>query len=304
MIKGLAITPPVVGRISIGKTTEKNGTRLPQKDDQFTITTQVQTREGWLNHPLDKQLREEAKSDKLRTIPVRLLFNDPDLNLRAEYTVFDRKSGRPLCMGDGQQSRRFTNTGFETMPCPSPSQCAYGKGGLCKPYGRLNVRIGDDDEMGTFIFRTTGFNSIRTLAARLRYFSALSGNVLACMPLALRLRGKSTTQSFRAPIYYADMTTRDGMSLSDAIKEAHELQAQRLEMGFDQHALDETARHGFANAVFEDDDDDVQDIMEEFYPKPEAVPKVSEPQTVIAKTGGLKGLVEKQVERIGGQASV
>ena len=29
MIKGLAITPPVLGRISIGKVVEKNGKRLP-----------------------------------------------------------------------------------------------------------------------------------------------------------------------------------------------------------------------------------------------------------------------------------
>ena len=29
MIKGLAITPPVIGRIAIGKVVEKNGKRLP-----------------------------------------------------------------------------------------------------------------------------------------------------------------------------------------------------------------------------------------------------------------------------------
>lgn len=32
MIKGLAITPPAIGRISIGKVVEKNGKRLPEKD--------------------------------------------------------------------------------------------------------------------------------------------------------------------------------------------------------------------------------------------------------------------------------
>ena len=35
MIKGLAITPPVLGRISIGKVVQKNGQRLPEKDDQY-----------------------------------------------------------------------------------------------------------------------------------------------------------------------------------------------------------------------------------------------------------------------------
>ncbi len=48
MLKGLAITPPVLGRISIGKVVEKNGKRLPEKDDQFTLTSQVQLRmAGW-----------------------------------------------------------------------------------------------------------------------------------------------------------------------------------------------------------------------------------------------------------------
>jgi hypothetical protein len=49
MLKGLALTPPVIGRISIGKIVEKNGKRLPEKDDEFTVTSQVQTKDGWVN---------------------------------------------------------------------------------------------------------------------------------------------------------------------------------------------------------------------------------------------------------------
>ena len=89
MLKGLAITPPVLGRISIGKVIEKNGKRLPEKDDQFTITTQLQGREGWLPHPFDEGIRKE-QGGKIRSIPVHLLFNAPELNLRADYTMFDR----------------------------------------------------------------------------------------------------------------------------------------------------------------------------------------------------------------------
>ena len=101
MLKGLAITPPVLGRISIGKVIEKNGKRLPEKDDQFTITSQVQGRDGWLLHPLNDELRK-APEEKLRSIPIRLLFNEPDLNFRAEYSLFDRTTGRPLCVGNGE----------------------------------------------------------------------------------------------------------------------------------------------------------------------------------------------------------
>lgn len=89
-------------------------------------------------------------------------------------------------------------------------------------------------EAGTFIFRTTWFNSIRTLAARLSYFHALSGNRLACLPLSLKLRAKTTTQSHRTPIYYADIVVRDGQSMEDALSIAKSIEARRTEAGYEQ----------------------------------------------------------------------
>lgn len=270
MIKGLAITPPVLGRITIGRVIEKDGKRLPEKDDQFTITSQIQTRDGWLAHPLDEELRARADSKKLRAIPVRMLFNDADLNLRAEYSLFDRNTGRPVCVGNGETCKRSTVAGMEQLPCPSPNACELGKNSGCKPYGRLNVRIGDDDELGTFIFRTTGYNSIRSLMARLRYFQAISGGLLSCLPLEMRLRGKSTTQSHRVPIYYADLTVRDGMTIEEAMQEAKTLNAKRVEAGLDQQALDDAARVGFENSAFEDDEEETPAILEELYPAEDA----------------------------------
>lgn len=268
MIKGLAITPPVLGRISIGRVVEKNGKRLPEKDDQFTITSQIQNKEGWVKHPLDEQLRSNAPNQKLRTIPVRMIFNDPDLNLRAEYTMFDRQTGRPVCVGDGQTCQRLTNQGVEQHPCPSPDLCPLAQGGHCKPYGRLHVNLDESDEFGTFIFRTTGFNSIRTLTARLRYYHASSNGLLSCLPLQLILRGKSTTQSYRQPVYYVDLTLRDGIDLQSAIHTAREIDQQSKQSGFNQEALDRTAQQGLANALFEINLEDGADIVEEFISTP------------------------------------
>lgn len=265
MIKGLAITPPVLGRISIGKVVEKNGRRLPEKDDQFTVTSQVQGKDGWVPHPFDEGLRKASGSGKIRSIPVRVLFNDPDLNLRAEYSMFDRTTGRPLCVGNGEVCRRYTASGVQSLPCPSPDGCELAKGGLCKPYGRLNVKIGDEDELGTFIFRTTGFNSIRSLAARLSYYKAVSGNLLACLPLELRLRGKSTTMSHRTPVYYVDLTVREGLTLEEGIVEARSNDERRRAVGYDQTALDESAMHGFANGAFEESGEEIPEIVEEFF---------------------------------------
>lgn len=264
MIKGLCITPPVLGRISIGKVVEKNGRHLPEKDDQFTITSQIQASGGWATHPLDAVYRGASPGSKLRTIPVMVMFNDPDLNLRASYCFFDRNSSRPLCSGNGVQCRRLTAEGIADCPCPGPDGCEFSQG-KCKPYGRLNVQIDAADELGTFIFRTTGYNSIRTLVARLQYYQAVSGGLLACLPLALRLRGKSTMQSHRTAIYYVDLTIREGMTLEGAIRQAQETHSNRSAFGFDQQALDAAARAGLANGEFEESIEEAHLVTEEFY---------------------------------------
>ncbi|MBZ0086876.1 MAG: hydrolase or metal-binding protein [Thermomonas sp.] len=289
MLKGLAITPPVVGRISIGRVVERNGKRLPEKDDQFTLTSQVQNREGWVLHPLDETLRKDA-GGKLRAIPVRLLFNDPALNLRADYSLFDRTTGRPICVGNGESCRRMTQSGVESLPCPGPQECAFSNG-ECKAYARLNVLIGDgeEDALGSFVLRTTSFNTIRTLAARMAYYSALSGGLLASLPLELKLRGKSTTMSYRAPIYYVDLVLRTGFTLESAIAEARERAERRSEAGIDLVAMEAAARHGFANGAFEDLEEDVPAVVEEFFPEATVTPGP------MAVPSDLKGKLEAKV---------
>lgn len=306
MLKGLAITPPVIGRISIGRVVEKNGKRLPEKDDEFSLTSQVQGHEGWVRHPLDAVLRKDAGA-KLRAIPVQLVFGSPELNLRANYTLFDRNTGRPWCVGDGERCKRATEDGIESLPCPTPSACPLGQEGRCKPYGRLHVRVvapqaeaGEDDGLGTFVFRTTGFNSIRTLAARLAYFKAVSGGMLASLPVSLRLRGKSTTQSHRTPIYYVDLTTPTGISLEQAIAQATENDDRRKQLGFDQWALDEAAREGYAAGAFEESEEEGLDVVDEFYPD-NATASISKDDRHASVTG-IQAKLERRVQRVRGEA--
>lgn len=297
MLRGLAITPPVIGRISIGRVVERNGKRLPEKDDQFTLTSQVQNRDGWVLHPVDEQLRRAAEGQKLRSIPVRLLFNDPALNLRADYSLFDRNSGRPRCVGNGETCRRMEQDGVVQHPCPGPDTCPFAMGD-CKAYARLNVVVGDgeDDALGTFVLRTTSFNTIRTIAARLQYFSAVSGGRLACMPLELKLRGKSTAMSHRSAIFYVDLVVRTGLTLEQAIAEAIQKDEARRAIGVDQEALDEAARRGFANGAFEDLAEDVPAVVEEFFPQ-DVLPVVADGAREVSATD-LRGKLESKVTRL------
>ena len=86
------------------------------------------------------------------------------------------------------------------------------------------------------------------------------------MPLELKLRGKSTTQSHRTPIYYVDLVIKEGLSLQEAVAEAREKARQVKEEGFEQAALDAAAAKGFGNALFEYDEDEMSQVVEEFYP--------------------------------------
>ena len=122
---------------------------------------------------------------------------------------------------------------------------------------------------GAFIFRTTGYNSIRTLSARLQYFQALSGDRLACLPLELRLTGQVNAAESRD----ADLLRRPHRSCHrDAgrgLADARNLDAQRQAAGFDQVALDVAARAGFANGAFEDAEEEGEALVEEFFPEAE-----------------------------------
>jgi len=95
---------------------------------------------------------------------------------------------------------------------------------------------------------------------------AVSGSLLAYMPLELKLRGKSATQSHRTPIYYVDLVIKEGVPLQEAVAQAREKARQMKEEGVDQAALDAAAAKGFGNALFEYDEDEVIQVVDEFYP--------------------------------------
>jgi hypothetical protein len=300
MIKGLAITPPVIGRISIGKIVEKNGKRLPEKDDSFTLTTQVQNKDGWMLHPLHQKLLEGTANAKIRAIPVRLLFNSSDLNLRAEYSLFDRTTGRPMCVGNGETAKGVTVDGIKEFACPSPDGCEPGRKGGCKPFGRLNVQVdGQNDDLGSFIFRTTGFNSIRTLAARLTYFEAISGGYSRYLPLQLKLRAKSTTQSHRAPVYYVDLCLRDGVSLEEAVTQAKAEAEREAAAGVDIQALELAARLALSNGTFEESEEEAPALVEEFYPETEGTGATESQSEAAVNKPRLVPRVTKLTDRLG-----
>lgn len=204
-----------------------------------------------------------------------------------------------MYVGNGEISRRTGGQdGIETLPCVGPDVCPFADG-ECKAYARFNVVIGngDEDALGSFVLRTTSFNTIRTVAARLQYFNAVSGGRLACMPLELKLRGKSMTMSHRTAIFYVDLVVRSGLTLEQAIAEARIKVEQRKGSGGDQAALDEVAWRGFANGAFEELDEDVPAVVEEFYP--DAPAAAGDTPTAKDATVVLRARLQDKVARRG-----
>jgi hypothetical protein len=137
----------------------------------------------------------------------------------------------------------------------------------------------------------------------MHYFSAVSGGLLASMSLELKLRGKSTTQSYRSAIYYVDLVVQSGLTLEEAIVRARELDGQRKGSGFDQAALDEAARQGFSNGAFEESGEDVSAVVEEFYPEAESASELGAEHESNAAVNGLKGKLERKVAALTGEAA-
>lgn len=95
-------------------------------------------------------------------------------------------------------------------------------------------------------------------------YSCLQSHKFSNLLLAI-VNNKRTTQSYRQPVYYVDLTLREGVDLQSAIHTACDIDRQSTEVGFNQEALDQVARQVFANARFETDIEDGLNLVEEFY---------------------------------------
>jgi len=280
-IKGITITPPVIGRIMMGHIEVRAGGKcVPQKDDHFTVTTLVQNDDRtWEPHPINAKLqptpatgqqsnKRSAASgtaqQKLLAIPVRLAFNNPQLNLNSSYSCFDPKTGRVLCTSDGENAKRATEEGVATMACPRPEACEFGQRNRCKNMSRVYLQIeGQDDDLGLFVLRSASWNSLNAISARLAMLHGLTGGKMAGMPLLLQIRQKTSAASFRQPIYFADLVFRPGMSMVEAIATAKNFQKERAQNGLSQEGLEQALFQGLQNSDFADQVEDIDEWLSE-----------------------------------------
>jgi Recombination directionality factor-like len=201
VIQNRRIGLPERGKIKIGmrgqvrKSAKGSDYQPPEKLDHFIVTTTERGPDG--NFVPDDKLMAEIgaltgqPSSHLTEIPVRLLWNDIDLNFSSRYAAYN---GHALfCAGNGVEANR---TGIGPIACPCERiEAGYTGPQPCKINGILSVLIdGASGVGGVWKFRTTAFNSVDSLTGSLTFLKSITGGQLAGLPLLLTVRPKQVTR--------------------------------------------------------------------------------------------------------------
>lgn len=275
LIHGMSYSFPTSGTIRVGYTrTNGRGAKLPVKDDQFRITTKVKDDAGqWVPHALDAVLREShgeevpgargAAERKLRRIPVRIVFDRPELNMTEQYAAFTNE-GIPVCVGDGQNAKRRASDGSVTSEdCPGSRFCEYGKNARCDAFLRLLVRVeGQNESEPPMILRTGSVNAVTDNRATLEYWSRIFKGRLAGLPFNFVLDAKQTALS-RQSVFYFGRLEPAFASATEGAKLLREMRAEDEELGIDRAAAEDALMALRNNGSFAEDTDDGSAQMED-----------------------------------------
>lgn len=265
-LSGLVITPPVIGRVSIGGI---DADYRPYMDDGMQITSLSQRMDNsWIPHPISNEVRTKAgveANQKLQSIPVHLVYDNPNLNFSAKFIALEDETGRVLCQGNKGKSVRLVEGEYVEHNCPGSDRCDFGITSGCKPHGRLFVQIdGQKDFLGVFVHRTSGMNTTRYLSARLSQMFSMMRGKIAGFPLSLVMRAK-TTQVADGSIMFLDLEFREGMSLSEMKTVQDEYRKQWDDLGWDRKSFEKGVKSALEHGYGEIDSEDGLAIKAEFY---------------------------------------
>ena len=222
MIKNLTPQLAERGKIKIGglgderKKKDGSGTyMLPVKYDSFKITTMQRDAAGRLleDKELMSRIMEKQGVQKLLEIPVKLLYDDLELNCQTRYSAYS--GTRCFCSGDGEWAQRFGEgmvqkwagdvlqeerkagpNEYGTRPCPCERlESAFtGPGPKCKPLSTLQVLLeGVDRVGGVWKFRSTSWNTLQGILSSLALIKTITGGPLAGIPLVMVLSPKTVS---------------------------------------------------------------------------------------------------------------
>lgn len=265
MIPDISPALAEIGKIKIGFLGDKrtkSGRRLPEKMNHFEIGTLIKDEEGRVE--IDKKMTESLGEDKTE-IDISLCYDTPALNFPTFYAAFTQS--KLACMGNGTVAWQRVEDGERKEIVCDRKQCALVKAKKCKPHGRLSVILTNANRIGgTFIFRTTSWNSIRNIISAMAFIKNQTGGILAGLPLKLKLREASTVPNglaHKVTIYVANLEYAGTME--QLKKDAKEELKRRKLLGLDIKILEQLQRGDIEEHVRAEAEKDAEEISGEFY---------------------------------------
>jgi hypothetical protein len=276
IIKGLTPGLTEKGKIKCGEKgrmiTSKQGNQFqpPQKLDHFRVVTLDRGPDG--NYLIDQSIHRKY-GDRPRSLPVRLLYDDIELNFQARYTCF---LGKTLwCYGDGERAHRIVNLQANDgvraeVACPCGRQePTYQKQDKCKINAKLSVIIdGTETVGGVWTLRTTSYNSTVGILSSLVLIKRLTGGPLAGIPFNLTLSpkvgvnpitGQAVTVYVVGIEYAGTIESLQQIAYQGAQRQA--IHAVRIEQ------IEEQARKLITGSCAVDVEAEASEIVEEFFPE-------------------------------------
>jgi hypothetical protein len=277
LIKNMIPGFPERGKIKIGikgewrKTKTGNVFQPPVKLDHFIITTMERNESG--NYQKDAALHS-AIGDEPTKIPVKLMYDEPTLNLQTRYACYIGKS--LFCSGDGEHAIRNEEKGQKEIECPCErlDRDYDVKKGRCKPAGILSVFVVGAKELGgIWKFRTTSWNTIRSLQSEIWAFYNITGGYLSGIEFHLTMTqktvevpdpknaGKMKQQKINVVSlqYHGD--------INDLRKETKQLVAGDTGYRKDIKLLEAQVKQAAEEVISIEDELDDEDIVAEFFPE-------------------------------------
>lgn len=266
-----SLTPRLaeVGKIKIGGKSEKKtgrGFLLPEKYDHFEIATLMKDAEGRLvmDDEMNKVIGEGCKA-----LDIYLCYDDPTMNMPTFYSWFVKS--KLVCMGNGEKAMRTQEDGSKKECECNPKLCVAYKEKRCKPYGRLSVILASANRIGgTYIFRTTSWNTIRNVLSSMAFIRTITGGVLAGIPLRMTLLPMTVNPhdvGHNVKIYVVNIEFSGKM---DDLKQSAAIEVERrMQLGMNMKSI-EAADTGFIKShVVEEAEEEADDIAGEFAPEGE-----------------------------------
>jgi len=271
------------GRVKIGEKgemkTSQGGKQFaqPRKLDHMVITTMQRDAAGRLMPDTELMARLKPDGGKITEIPVRLLFDDLDLNFFTRYACY--RGVRCWCSGDGEAAQRLTgeNGNYQPVPCPCERQDPMYQGqDKCKTLGTLMVLIeGVNRVGGVWSFRTTSFNSVNAILSSMALIKTITGGPLAGIPLVMVLSPKTVTIPTTGNSMVVFIVSLEYRGPETELAElGYELARRRVEHKVRMEVVEEVARKRLA-APHQEPVQEQEDTAAEFFPAGEAAETAS-----------------------------